>query len=149
MAGSGRAGRATRYGPTRSRAAPRLPSVSRRRGAPRLHGASRRRGAPRLHGASRRRGAPRPHGAGSTPLDGSGSIPGPMLEAVALPLVQYALSEDVGTGDITTLNCVRSGVQARAAIVARAAGIVAGADVARLVFREVDAGVRFRRVTGD
>ncbi len=67
-----------------------------------------------------------------------------MLEAVALPLVKYALSEDVGTGDITTLNCVRGGVQARAAIVARAAGVVAGADVARLVFREVDPGLKFR-----
>ena len=72
-----------------------------------------------------------------------------MLEAVALPLVKYALSEDVGTGDITTLNCVRPGVQARASMVAHAAGVVAGADVARLVFREVDAGVRFRPVTGD
>jgi len=72
-----------------------------------------------------------------------------MLEAVALPLVKYALSEDVGTGDITTLNCVRSGVQARAAIVARAAGIVAGADVARIVFREVDPGLKFRLTTGD
>ena len=31
-----------------------------------------------------------------------------MLEAVALNLVKYALSEDVGTGDITTLNAVGS-----------------------------------------
>ena len=30
----------------------------------------------------------------------------PMLETVALQLVRYALSEDVGTGDITTLNAI-------------------------------------------
>jgi len=72
-----------------------------------------------------------------------------MLEALALPLVKFALSEDVGTGDITTLNCVRAGVQARASIVARQAGVVAGADVARLVFREVDPSLKFRRGAGD
>lgn len=72
-----------------------------------------------------------------------------MLEAVALPLVKYALSEDVGTGDITSLNCIRGGVQARAAIVARRAGVVAGADVAKLVFREVDPNIKFRLSTGD
>jgi len=72
-----------------------------------------------------------------------------MLEAVALPLVKYALSEDVGTGDITSLNCIRAGIQARAALVAKAPGIVAGADVARLVFREVDPNVKFRLTSGD
>ena len=72
-----------------------------------------------------------------------------MLEAVALPLVKYALSEDVGTGDITSLNCIRGGVTARAAIVARRSGVVAGADVAKLVFREVDANIKFRLTTGD
>jgi nicotinate-nucleotide pyrophosphorylase (carboxylating) len=72
-----------------------------------------------------------------------------MLEAVALPLVKYALSEDVGTGDITSLNTIRSGVQARASIVAKERGVVAGVDVARLVFREADAGLKFRALAGD
>ena len=35
-----------------------------------------------------------------------------------LPLVRFALSEDVGTGDVTTLNAVPANVGARAAIVA-------------------------------
>jgi nicotinate-nucleotide pyrophosphorylase (carboxylating) len=72
-----------------------------------------------------------------------------MLEAVALPLVRYALSEDVGTGDITTLNAVKSGIHARAAIVAREAGVMAGLDVARLTFREADAGLKFRPLVQD
>ena len=72
-----------------------------------------------------------------------------MLEAVALPLVKYALSEDVGTGDITSLNCIRGGIHARASMVARHAGVVAGADIAKLVFREVDPSVKFRLTMGD
>jgi len=72
-----------------------------------------------------------------------------MLEAVALPLVKYALSEDVGTGDITTLNAIPSGVHARAAIMARAPGVIAGLDVARLTFREADPGLKFRALQQD
>jgi len=49
-----------------------------------------------------------------------------MLEAIALPLVKYALSEDVGTGDITTLNSIPSGVNARAVIVTREDGVAPG-----------------------
>ena len=72
-----------------------------------------------------------------------------MLEAVALQLVKYALSEDVGTGDITTLNVLPSRVAARASIVARAPGVIAGVDVARLAFREADPQLKFRVVLSD
>jgi nicotinate-nucleotide pyrophosphorylase (carboxylating) len=72
-----------------------------------------------------------------------------MLEAVALPLVKYALSEDIGTGDITTLNTVPGGVKARAVILARAEGVLAGIEVAQLVFREVDAGLKFKALAKD
>jgi nicotinate-nucleotide pyrophosphorylase (carboxylating) len=61
-----------------------------------------------------------------------------MLEAIARPLVKFALSEDVGDGDITTLNALRAGVRARAALVAKQSAVVAGAEVARLAFLEVD-----------
>jgi nicotinate-nucleotide pyrophosphorylase (carboxylating) len=72
-----------------------------------------------------------------------------MLEAVALTLVKYALSEDVGTGDITTLNSVGPGVKARGAIVVNSPGVIAGLDVARLTFREADAGISFRALARD
>mgnify|MGYP001557818317 CR=1 FL=1 len=72
-----------------------------------------------------------------------------MLESIALSLVKYALSEDVGTGDITTLNAVPSGVNARAAIVAREPGVAAGIDVARITFREAEASLKFRRLAQD
>ncbi|OGF17651.1 MAG: nicotinate-nucleotide diphosphorylase (carboxylating) [Candidatus Eisenbacteria bacterium RBG_16_71_46] len=72
-----------------------------------------------------------------------------MLEAIALPLVRFALSEDVGTGDITTLNAVRSGVNARAAILARAAGIIAGVEVAGMTFHEAEPALKFRPLVRD
>src|SRR4029077_15521543 len=72
-----------------------------------------------------------------------------MLEAVALPLIKYALSEDVGTGDITSLNTIRSGVRARAAIVAKEKGVIAGVDIAGLTFREADATLKYRRLLAD
>lgn len=72
-----------------------------------------------------------------------------MLEAVALPIVKFALSEDIGTGDITTLNTIPGGVKARAVILARSEGVIAGLDVARLVFREVDVQIKFKALVRD
>jgi len=72
-----------------------------------------------------------------------------MLEAVALPIVRLALSEDIGTGDITTLNAVPGGVKARAVVLTRAEGVIAGLDVAQLVFREVGAELKFRAMARD
>ncbi len=69
--------------------------------------------------------------------------------SVAGELVKYALSEDVGTGDITTLNAVPSGVKARAVILARAPGIVAGIDVARLAFESADPALKFKPSAAD
>jgi len=72
-----------------------------------------------------------------------------MLEAVALPIVRYALSEDVGTGDITSLNVLQAGVSARASIVAKARGVIAGLEVAQLVFRETSAALKYRALAHD
>src|SRR5437667_7817562 len=72
-----------------------------------------------------------------------------MLEAVALPLVKWALSEDVGSGDITTLNTLPAGIGARAVIVVKEPCVVAGLEVARLTFREVDSHLTFDPLTVD
>ncbi len=66
-----------------------------------------------------------------------------------LPLVKYALSEDVGTGDVTTLNAVPANVGARAAIVAKSAGVVSGVDIAAMTFREVDPSLKFKGMVRD
>jgi nicotinate-nucleotide pyrophosphorylase (carboxylating) len=72
-----------------------------------------------------------------------------VLESLALPIVRYALSEDVGTGDITTLNAIPSGVKVRAVIQAKAAGVIAGLDVARLTFREADPSLKWKARLND
>jgi len=66
-----------------------------------------------------------------------------------LPLVKFALSEDVGTGDVTTLNAVPSNVGARAAIVGKQPGVVSGIDIAAMTFREVDSSIKFKSTVRD
>lgn len=66
-----------------------------------------------------------------------------------LPIVQFALSEDVGTGDVTTLNAIPSNVGARAAIVAKESGVVSGLEIAQMTFKEVDASLKFKSTVRD
>jgi nicotinate-nucleotide pyrophosphorylase (carboxylating) len=58
-------------------------------------------------------------------------------------LIERALAEDLGAGDLTTRAVVPEGAQARARIEQRAPGVVAGLDVARSVFERVDGSLRF------
>jgi nicotinate-nucleotide pyrophosphorylase (carboxylating) len=53
-------------------------------------------------------------------------------------IVRRALTEDIGTGDITTLLTVPAETEARAVMVAKAAGVVAGLPVAAEVYRQID-----------
>ncbi len=77
--------------------------------------------------------------------------PGAEAAAGSRALVRLALAEDVGTGDVTTTACIDPGLAAEAVIVAKAHGVLAGIDVARLVFHEVDPAVHFEAfgVDGD
>jgi nicotinate-nucleotide pyrophosphorylase (carboxylating) len=59
-------------------------------------------------------------------------------------LIDLALSEDLGpAGDVTSLATIPADVAGRAAVVARAAGIVAGLPVAALVCEAVDPRLTF------
>lgn len=70
--------------------------------------------------------------------------------AAALPLVQLALAEDLGVeGDVTTRAIVPPTATATGRIVARAPGVLAGLEVARLVFAEVDPAIRFTEARAD
>lgn len=67
------------------------------------------------------------------------------LEFAAEPIVRAALLEDIGHGgDITTDAIVEPNRSARARIVARAGGIVAGVPVAMLAFRLLDHRMEIR-----
>lgn len=55
-------------------------------------------------------------------------------------LIDLALEEDIGPGDVTSKFFVPRNRKARAFVVAKSEGIVAGVEVAAEVFRRVDAG---------
>jgi nicotinate-nucleotide pyrophosphorylase (carboxylating) len=73
----------------------------------------------------------------------------PNLPWLDRDLIARALTEDIGRGDATTLACVPSGTQARARIVARAAGVAAGIPIASEVFRQVDPAIVAEAVIAD
>jgi nicotinate-nucleotide pyrophosphorylase (carboxylating) len=59
-------------------------------------------------------------------------------------LIDRALAEDVGSGDLTTAAVVPDGARGRALIEQRAPGVPAGLAVAEAVFRRVDTELRWR-----
>lgn len=71
------------------------------------------------------------------------------LETIALPTVKVALMEDLWGGDVTTQAVVPPGARATAALIAKAGGVLAGLEVARLVFREVDPEIAFEPLAKD
>ncbi|MGH6844994.1 MAG: carboxylating nicotinate-nucleotide diphosphorylase [Methylocella sp.] len=68
--------------------------------------------------------------------------PVPLARIMVEPLVRAALLEDLGrAGDLTTDAIVPAGLAARAALVARESGVVAGLDLARLAFELIDPNI--------
>lgn len=66
-----------------------------------------------------------------------------MNEQLAKQIIQHALNEDVGTGDITSNTILADDLQMNGRFLAKADGIVAGLQVAGWVFAQVDASVQF------
>jgi nicotinate-nucleotide pyrophosphorylase (carboxylating) len=64
-------------------------------------------------------------------------------------LIDRALAEDLGAGDLTTAAVVPQGAAARARIEQRAEGVLAGLDVAESVFRRVDPELRWHAHASD
>ncbi len=58
-------------------------------------------------------------------------------------IVDLALDEDIGTGDVTTLATVGAETIASGTLLAKDTGVVSGIEVARFVFERVDPAVRF------
>lgn len=67
------------------------------------------------------------------------------LSAETLSVLQFALAEDIGSGDVTTDGIVPRDAKLRGQIVAKRAGIVAGLDIAERVFQLLDTQVEFTR----
>ena len=58
-------------------------------------------------------------------------------------LVQRALAEDLGSGDVTVAATVPAGTRALATVTQKARGVIFGLDVAELVFASLDPGATF------
>ena len=71
------------------------------------------------------------------------------IDDAALHLIDLALTEDRGAGDWTTRWTVPAQAHAEARIVAKAAGVIAGIDIAEAVFLRLDPGVTFDVRIGD
>jgi nicotinate-nucleotide pyrophosphorylase (carboxylating) len=59
-------------------------------------------------------------------------------------LIDLALDEDIGVGDITSELLIPKTIQVKTTVVAKANGILAGIDLAKLVFVKVDPGLKFK-----
>jgi nicotinate-nucleotide pyrophosphorylase (carboxylating) len=64
-------------------------------------------------------------------------------------LLEAALWEDLGAGDVTTARVVPVGLLGRARIVAREGGVLAGSEVAAWIFHRLDPSLRIERPLGE
>ncbi len=59
-------------------------------------------------------------------------------------LIRLALSEDIGDGDHSSLSCVPETATKRARLLVKQAGVLAGVEVALVVFEEVDSALKVK-----
>jgi nicotinate-nucleotide pyrophosphorylase (carboxylating) len=64
-------------------------------------------------------------------------------------IVSTALGEDLASGDVTTESLVPFALEGKASILVKRDGVLAGIDVAKEVFRQVDNRLRFRALGKD
>ena len=84
----------------------------------------------------------------------AGAVPAPPITPSpyhpnTLAVIDLALAEDIGGGDITSTVTVAAGQQARGKLLAKAAGVISGLDVAGEVFRRVDPAITFTSLVAD
>ena len=66
-----------------------------------------------------------------------------------LRMLDWALEEDLGSGDCTSMSSVPESLVHEGFILAKESGVVAGIEVAQEVFHRVDPNVQFEAVVGD
>lgn len=64
-------------------------------------------------------------------------------------LIELALVEDIGEGDVTSEYFVPEGAQAKALMLVKADGVVAGLKVAQWVFEQVDSSIKTKLLKAD
>ena len=64
-------------------------------------------------------------------------------------VIDYALKEDIGSGDITTNSLIPLELQAKATMVAKSTGVIAGLSVAECVFRSLSNDIKWKALVKD
>ncbi|MEL6671371.1 MAG: carboxylating nicotinate-nucleotide diphosphorylase [Bacteroidota bacterium] len=64
-------------------------------------------------------------------------------------IIREALREDIGPGDYTSLSTIPDGLTARARCLIKDEGILAGVEIAKLIFAEVDAALQVEHLLDD
>lgn len=76
-------------------------------------------------------------------------MPDALVPALYRDLVRQALAEDLGSGDVTSLATIPAGRYADGVFFAKSPLVVAGLDLAREVFAQLDAGVTWQAECAD
>jgi nicotinate-nucleotide pyrophosphorylase (carboxylating) len=63
--------------------------------------------------------------------------------------IRRALQEDIGSGDVTTDSIIPAGTRAMCRIVSKQRGVVAGLDVAEMVFQMLENGITFKALVSE
>lgn len=64
-------------------------------------------------------------------------------------VIEYALNEDIGNGDITTNSLIPIDLQTKATMVAKSTGVIAGLAVAEFVFRTFSSDITWKTFVND
>lgn len=73
----------------------------------------------------------------------------PIMLRTVQPIIDLALAEDVGTGDVTSATTIPADAIARGVLLAKAEGVLAGLPVAAQVMYTVDPRLQFRPLIDD
>ena len=63
--------------------------------------------------------------------------------------ISQALAEDIGDGDHTSLACIPSAAKGKAKLLVKENGIIAGVELARLIFKRVDPSLKINVLIKD
>jgi len=66
-----------------------------------------------------------------------------MLTKEAEELIDIAITEDLGDGDHTSLSCIPNDAKGQAKLLVKEKGILAGVEIAKLVFAKIDPTIKF------
>jgi nicotinate-nucleotide pyrophosphorylase (carboxylating) len=72
-----------------------------------------------------------------------------MLNDAMKSFITYSLTEDVGSGDVTSESSVPENLIENGFILAKEAGVVAGIEVAKEVFKQFDPSIKFKALVKD